>query len=558
MPENIRTKLLNWCISIGLKGLQTKVSGETTIQEDLLAWRAKPDATLSGQNILKYNFGGSGQKAWKTSLDSKGNVDSEAMMTESGDSGMMKHEKSKLGESDYDLKLEVEYAGPIGKESLGGLFDLGSNKTSKVIKNAYNDFDLKMKSILAWQLVNDNSEKIIVQVKGFSRGGAAASKFVSLISKSSYRENITIQSVFFDPVHGSGSMSKLASFLPSMLAQQESSIELELAPQDVSARIYPVKANFYIPNFEPQRITGVKKICIVYGQNANHDSGHFGEYTYKRKPLKGIEWTNIPNGLWVVDSSNIKFDKPKSDGNKRALVTEEISQLKTLQDVEDFFAVLWNVQEVKGFFTGKTYLKRDPDTDVSTFENRDIQLFEIIERFFPSKFVTEYEEWYAESQQNYSFIKRSLFGRGTTRKVPKLELEDIDIAPSPPDSPKVELLSGESSSFLKAVIESLEDKDDILEAQKDGENVAEGGDPEIMIGDILDTRRIMQEADAEAKRVDEEEGKEAMANFSTFSPNKNEFLKAVAAASGGKPVKAVKAVIDIKLTLASKGTLFFG
>ncbi len=348
MTETNLIKLLTFCVTdLGVKGVQLKGTKKTDPTERITEIINKLRERTSGDSLLiefKYNFGGSGQKGWKSSvtkdpISGKKTLDPLKTGSEPVSGPVPKVEKTKFGGTDYDVKIEVEYAGPMGiiarlpKLSKKGLKDTGATSTDKVVMDALADIQTKIDALdrLAdtenddtLRITNENKASLLI--KGFSRGGAAATAFAYMFGRTSYAARCNITIALFDPVHGGGPDGSLGSSYGKM----PDKIDLGSTTAIInSIRILPVsagdkgleKAN---RGFTPQAVSGVGKLCIVYGKGAGHDSGQFGEFSYNGNRLKGNGWNDLPDGLWAVESTR-KAKKEASDLSSKYGLTGDLA-----------------------------------------------------------------------------------------------------------------------------------------------------------------------------------------------------------------------------------------
>jgi len=399
------------------------------------------DSTQGNEFTLKYIFGGSAQIAWTTSRKGAGKfhpglsrddprnqqINEEAMGSNPvGKDGMFKFEKIKYYRKDYIYKREVEYAGPIFDKR--GVNDRGKNSTTKCLNDAIQDFEKEMEKFATFMdqyRAGGADQQVFVQVKGFSRGGTTAVAFVKALSKSRYRDQIKrIECAFFDPVHGGGvgfegknRMSKQPGVQDIGVTDDHSATEdgsvwdeLDLESEDLrglvdlnatigSVRILPTRTNHSINGFSPQSVRGVKTVCIVYGDRANHDSGQYGEFTYDGNILKGNQWNQLPPGLWKANSTGASPDSPV-----------EVVQITSPGQLQDFFEELW------GHHTRANLWAFGPATyDYITiqanmyYNNRDLEILTVCKEILGYNYVNEYEEWVMSwrSKLDPNFVSRN-------------------------------------------------------------------------------------------------------------------------------------------------------
>ena len=287
------------------------------------------------ENILKFNFAGSGEKAWKTHKEKYAKPGKEQMGNAEHQSGGKKYgkEKKTLNKN----KTIFEYAGPISKLfGKKGLKDSGKNSTQANLEDAQREFNGYMMKYLEARthLANCNDvlldginglatipeekelnlgmplKKVQIAIKGFSRGAAAASVFSNWINSSAYKDNVDINLVLIDPVHGTGMIAK--GLMPG--EQDVSAIHDQAAP-DTTGTTYlmPIKSGHSSNYFTPQNIRGYQRLIIGFGSGIKHSFG-LGEkeestLKYLGKPVKGMQLSTLPKGLFVVDAADMNIIK---------------------------------------------------------------------------------------------------------------------------------------------------------------------------------------------------------------------------------------------------------
>jgi hypothetical protein len=152
-----------------------------------------------------------------------------------------------------------------------------------------------------------------VDIKGFSRGAATASTFAKwLKTQSQYKDNIDVNVVLIDPVHGTG-----GPFQGHMASSQDVSSVYDKDSEALtgSTWLLPVTSGHAeaFNAFTPQRVRGMQRVIIAYGKGAKHSFG-LGEkessmLKYNGKPLKGMKLSTLPHGLFVVDGKDMEIKK---------------------------------------------------------------------------------------------------------------------------------------------------------------------------------------------------------------------------------------------------------
>jgi hypothetical protein len=152
--------------------------------------------------------------------------------------------------------------------------------------------------------------KIQIAIKGFSRGAATASVFATWINSSAYKDNVDINLVLIDPVHGTGRFTK--GLMPD--EQDVSAIHDQAAP-DTTGTTYlmPIKSGHSSNYFTPQKIRGYQRLIIGFGSGIKHSFG-LGEkekstLKYLGNPVKGMQLSTLPKGLFVVDAADMNIIK---------------------------------------------------------------------------------------------------------------------------------------------------------------------------------------------------------------------------------------------------------
>ncbi|BBC27050.1 DUF4157 domain-containing protein [Pseudanabaena sp. ABRG5-3] len=264
-------------------------------------------------NILKFNFAGSGEEAWKTHKKKYAKPDKEQMGSAEHESGGIKYSKE---EHALDKeKLVFEYAGPLGKfMGKPGLVDSGENSTEANLEDAELEFTAYMNKYLEAKDHAPDMEAVQINIKGFSRGAATASVFANWIKSSLYKDMVVINLVLIDPVHGTGKVAK--GLMPS--EQDVSGIYDEENAPDTSGTTYlmPIKSGHSSDWFTPQKISGYQRLIIGYGPGIKHSFG-LGEsedstLKYEGKPVKGMQLSTLPKGLFVVNAADMNIVKVTS------------------------------------------------------------------------------------------------------------------------------------------------------------------------------------------------------------------------------------------------------
>jgi hypothetical protein len=264
------------------------------------------------ENILKFNFAGSGEKAWKTHKEKYAKPGKEQMGNARHQSGGKKYgkEKKTLNKN----KTVFEYAGPIsklfGKFGKKGLKDSGKNSTEENLADAQSEFNGYMEKHLEAKNHLAAIPKIQIAIKGFSRGAATASVFANWINSSAYKDNVDINLVLIDPVHGTGRVTK--GLMPG--EQDVSAIHDQAAP-DTTGTTYlmPIESGHSSNYFTPQKISGYQRLIIGFGSGIKHSFG-LGEkeestLKYGGNPVKGMQLSTLPKGLFVVDAADMNIIK---------------------------------------------------------------------------------------------------------------------------------------------------------------------------------------------------------------------------------------------------------
>ena len=267
-------------------------------------------------NILKFNFAGSGEKAWKTHKENYAKPDKKQMETVEHQSKGIKYSKQK---DTLDKKKTVfEYAGPLGGlfGSGAGIRDDGSNSTAENLEDAKAEFNKFMHQYIQnMHIYSQSRSNIQVKIKGFSRGAATASVFADWIKNSSFKTVVDVNLVLIDPVHGTGPLGQATLGAGLMPGKQDVSQVYDENAPDTSGTTYllPIKSGHLFKSFTPQMISGYQRIIIGYGTGIKHSFG-LGEsekstLKYNGKPVKGMQLSTLPQGLFVVDAENMNIIK---------------------------------------------------------------------------------------------------------------------------------------------------------------------------------------------------------------------------------------------------------
>ncbi|WP_072622422.1 DUF4157 domain-containing protein [Spirulina major] len=270
----------------------------------------------SRPNILKFNFAGSGEPAWKTHRKPE-NPNKKQM-----DPTRHKHDGLKYGKekkAQDSVKKVVEYAGPLGKIlGLGaGAADRGKNSTAKNLDDAKDEFTNFM--VAYWELKTKYPDipKVQINIKGFSRGSATATTFATWIKNASpYSDDVDVNLVVLDAVHGTGPTQRFGQ--GKMTPEQDVSDVYDENKPDNTGTTYlmPVKSGYPGDAFKVQHLTGYQRLIIAYGPNAIHSFGH-GESQENRlkwnnEPVKGMKLSTLPKGLFVVEADDLNIKQVTS------------------------------------------------------------------------------------------------------------------------------------------------------------------------------------------------------------------------------------------------------
>ncbi len=273
--------------------------------------------TRSGRNIdniLKFNFAGTGEKAWKTHKEKYAKPGKQQMSKTDHITRGKKYSKQKRSlEQD---KTVFEYAGPLAK--LGR--DSGENSTDNNLLDAQLTFNSFMEKFIDFMsgagISRPECPKVQVNIKGFSRGAATASVFANWIkSKSGYKDLVNINLVLIDPVHGTDFLGVGAGLMPGE-QDVDGIYDRENAPDITGTTLLlPVQSGHTSLGsaFTPQKIKGAQRIIIAYGKGVKHSFG-LGEsekstLKYENQPLKGMKLSTLPKGLFAVDAADMNIRK---------------------------------------------------------------------------------------------------------------------------------------------------------------------------------------------------------------------------------------------------------
>jgi hypothetical protein len=304
------------------KSLEEWQSLGLVVPPDILA-QAPPDILAQVPHILKFNFAGSGQVAWKTHYGKYPDSEKKQMESANHQFGGKKYAKEKPTWGSN--KKVFEYAGPIsklfGKVGKKGLKDSGKNSTEVNLEDAKNEFNSFMIAYrIGWVARRGVASlkmmpKVQIKIKGFSRGAATASVFANWIKNDSfYGELVDVNLVVIDPVHGTGVVGK-----GRMDSEQDvSGIYDEKNAPEKSGTTYlmPIESGHARDWFTPQHLSKYQRIIIGYGNGIKHSFG-LGESTkstlkYNGIPVKGMKLSTLPKGLFVVDAANMEIIKIES------------------------------------------------------------------------------------------------------------------------------------------------------------------------------------------------------------------------------------------------------
>ncbi len=392
MPtEDEKRQIYTWVRKLGLGGITVRgADGSKTHEEHIEDWIGSGDDNPSTETpkmqIIRYNFAGSSEE---TPLDSP--VGSSAMDKPSPKGTKSKEATVMDGSEDVLYNVQVDYTGPMGWLGSKGGRDAGYNSTDKVVASAMDDFDFKLDNLVKLGMVSKDPKVVRVEIIGFSRGAAAANKFANYVAASNYVDYIeTVKLVSYDPVHGSGSNTRLGRQID--LAKQPRAVEL--SPLVDSFRILPIKSKQswgIRAFFEPQHVSGAKSACIVYGNDAKHSSGQRSEFYWQNGSdqvvLSGPAWNDVtPKGLWKADSSGASAENPN-----------EIDEVSSLLDLEILFSDCWAVKSFGGgWFTDKRYKLNIEDA--IRVEYRDLEILRVCAGIMndpkATAYINEYVEWH--------------------------------------------------------------------------------------------------------------------------------------------------------------------
>jgi len=271
--------------------------------------------SVKTQNTIKFNFAGSGEQAWKTHKEDYARPDKTPMDRVQHESGGMKYSKKQEDKQ----KVVFEYAGPLATK---GTRDAGANSTLANFRDAQGEFNRYMELYMRGKVAAQKDDesitipKVKVDIKGFSRGAATASTFAKwLKTQSQYKDNIDVNVVLIDPVHGTG-----GPFQGHMAASQDVSSVYDEDSEGLtgSTWLLPVTSGHAeaFNAFTPQRVRGMQRVIIAYGKGAKHSFG-LGEkeestLKYNGKPLKGMKLSTLPHGLFAVDGKDMEIKQVKN------------------------------------------------------------------------------------------------------------------------------------------------------------------------------------------------------------------------------------------------------
>jgi hypothetical protein len=272
---------------------------------------------------IKFNFAGSGESTWKTrkkkydkfGIKKQGFEKAEHMYD---GKKMVKQKENKAQKG--TRSMVVEYAGPIKRwDSIAfwkkGASDTGKNSTAKNLEDAQKviteflsnqEYDL-MEKKTGEGVYHEKmlKVKIDIDIKGFSRGAATASTFAAWL-KSKYGENFNVNLLLIDPVDGHKQHAEMEKEVDVTEVHDE-----EKPDTTGTTLMMPIKSKHeWITNaFTPQKISGYQRLILIYGSSAKHSFGlgagiKDSTLTYNRKPIRGMKFTKLPKGLFVVDSED--------------------------------------------------------------------------------------------------------------------------------------------------------------------------------------------------------------------------------------------------------------
>lgn len=371
-----KSRILNYCVLLGLKSLQLQGTTATTIED-------------RKQEVYD---------AWVLEREPDQNPD--------------------------HLRIELAY-------TFGGSTDGGNNRTRKTVEDALNDIYAKITNLKdlqnkLYEEVQDRNDKLGISeankasliIKGFSRGGTAAADFAYRVSMLEHAELLNIKLALFDPVHGGGKGSTgriLRGSNPLAAQPHKKSLTSEGTRSVINAvRLLPVSAGplkLLNPNFTPQAVRGAQKVCIIYGADAAHSSGQYGEYSYKGAPLEGNGWNAIDEGLWAVESVNeTDFDLFKEyslgltpQNVRQVLQPNEIKRIDTPFKLKQLFENIWNVKKVKLYrLLGASKYKVKMSRSSINYQNRYLEVLgvcaDIIKDGPLKTYLDKYQEWFKKAR----------------------------------------------------------------------------------------------------------------------------------------------------------------
>jgi hypothetical protein len=298
-------------------------SAVATVNEEKEKEEKSAEATAKKERIsalklsrLKFNFAGSGQDTWVTRKDKydESGENKKGFEEDKHVSGGKKMVKEKENKNKLGTKsLVVEYAGPIEKYGKKGATDSGKNSTKNNLKDAKKTFIKELSLLKTFN--KDEPFKIKIDIKGFSRGAATASVFAVWIkSLSEYKDNVEVNLLLQDPVHGKYMVLPLKSKMPDQVDTSSVLEEDEEGPINVTGTtlVMPVKTGYPLSCFAPQKISGYQTIILIYGSNAGHNSGlgqdEKNTLYYGEIKVKGMGLTKIPRGIYKVDADKQPLD----------------------------------------------------------------------------------------------------------------------------------------------------------------------------------------------------------------------------------------------------------
>jgi hypothetical protein len=362
------------------------------IPSSIEEWSRGPETATYTYELL-FTFAGSGEESWKRKDSSGAKIKPEDVgftKTKREGTTVTSYERVEQGggDEDYLVKMTLELKGP---SKLKGSIDRGDNSTRATLRLALQDFNTKMAEIQPKLKVD---EKVSVKIEGFSRGGTAANAFCRAIEAGTYGKLINVVIVVIDAVHGGGKGSSPSMF--SITALQPSETTLPESEAIVSSvRVLPVKAKHskFADSFSPQQIKGVKTACIVYGPHATHDSGTFGEYSWKKVPLLGAGWASLGKGLFFADSTEAPH--PKVSGNK-GNEPVEVVKIENLSALENAINKIFRAPEFSGSWFKKKFWERGKHEMLNS--SRDLEIINMCTQFFGGDpAVQSYIDWYKEN-----------------------------------------------------------------------------------------------------------------------------------------------------------------